>query len=373
MSYIINCSQCNQKLRIPSDRENIEITCPSCKTIQNLSSHTMNDDLSAIKDKATLEKILSRIRATKVNVLLIGATGSGKSSTINALFEDYGNGRKSSAKVGQTSRPETMDVSAHEMDNLVIWDTPGLGDSTEQDEKHQQKIIEILHKKDEHGQPLIDLIFLVLDAGSRDFKTAYSLIKEVVLPNIHERDHHRLLIGMNQADLALKGRYWNQTENKPEQKLIDRLEEQARTVKERIKLETNLDVNPIYYSAGFKEEDQAQQPYNLQKLLSFILDCLPAKKRAPIAEHINKNKDNFKSNDNKEDYEKKVENSIWSSIKIFATEVINESMEKIKQVANEGINKATEALKDPETLKNLAMFIGTIIASSRSASKTKEK
>lgn len=127
------------KLRIPTDRENIEITCPSCKTIQNLSSNTMNDDLSAIKDKATLEKILSRIRATKVNVLLIGATGSGKSSTISALFENYGNGRKSSAKVGQTSRPETMDVSAHEMDNLVIWDTPGLGDSTKQDEEHQQK------------------------------------------------------------------------------------------------------------------------------------------------------------------------------------------------------------------------------------------
>jgi predicted GTPase len=372
MSEIITCQKCNQKLRIPTNRESIEITCPSCKTIQNLSSNTMNDDLSAIKDKATLEKILSRIRATKVNVLLIGATGSGKSSTISALFEDYGNGRKSSAKVGQTSRPETMDVSAHEMDNLVIWDTPGLGDSTKQDEEHQQKIVELLRRKDENGQPLIDLIFLVLDAGSRDFKTAYSLIGEVVLPNIHKDDHHRLLIGLNQADLALKGQYWNKTENKPEQKLIDRLEEQVRTVKERIKSETGLDVDPIYYSAGFKDEDQAQQPYNLQKLLSFILDCLPAKKRAAMGEHINSNKDNFKSNDNKEDYDKKVENSIWSSFKIFANEVIDEGLDKIKNAASDILDKTKDVLTDPKIATAAATFLFSLYNEYKS-SKTKGK
>lgn len=117
MSEIITCQKCNQKLRIPTDRENIEITCPSCKTIQNLSSNTMNDDLSAIKDKATLEKILSRIRATKVNVLLIGATGSGKSSTISALFENYGNGRKSSAKVGHPDQKPWMSAPT----KWIIW------------------------------------------------------------------------------------------------------------------------------------------------------------------------------------------------------------------------------------------------------------
>lgn len=311
----------------------------------------MNDILSAIDDKATLEKIYNRIRATKINVLLIGGTGAGKSSTINALFQDYGKGLKTQAKVGQTSNPQTMDVSAHELDNLVIWDTPGLGDSTEKDQDHQRKIIEILQKKDPHGQPLIDLIFLVLDASSKDFSSTYTLIKEVVLPNLHNDDRKCLLIGINQADMALKGRYWNKVESKPESKLIERLDEQVQTVKSRIKADTGLDVEPIYYSAGYKDEDEAQRPYNLQKLLSFILERLPEKKRASIATHINQDKANFQSNDDHADYGKKVEDSILSSIASY-----------VKEVLAEAYGKAKEFVTDPEVIKAGAALLAGAVA-----------
>ncbi len=110
--------------------------------------------LTSIDDKATLEKIYNRIRATKINVLLIGGSGVGKSSTINALFQ--GKGLQTPAKVGRTSNPETMDVIPYELDNLIVWDAPGLGDSPENDKKHRSKITETLQKKDTHGQPLID-------------------------------------------------------------------------------------------------------------------------------------------------------------------------------------------------------------------------
>lgn len=316
-----------------------------------MNSTLLNSILTTIDDPVILEKILNRIRATKINVLLIGGTGAGKSSTINALFQDYGKGLKSQAKVGQTSNPQTMDVKPHELDNLVIWDTPGLGDSTEKDQIHQSNIIEILQKKDLNGQPLIDLVFLVLDAGSRDFSSAYTLIKEVVLPNLDENDRKCLLIGINKADMALSNRHWNKEESKPEPKLIVRLEEQVQTVKSRIKAETGLDVEPIYFSAGYKDEDEAQRPYNLQKLLSFIMERLPEKKRASISTHINQDQTNFQSNDGQADYDKKVTESIRESIFGYAKEVLEDAY-----------GKAKEFVTDPEVIKAGAKLLADAAA-----------
>ncbi len=85
-----------------------------------------------------LRKIHNRIRQTKINVLLVGGTGVGKSSTINALFQSHE--KESNAVVGEGTTPETMDIGDYELENLVIWDTPGLGDSPEKDKEHQEKL-----------------------------------------------------------------------------------------------------------------------------------------------------------------------------------------------------------------------------------------
>lgn len=311
----------------------------------------MNDILAKINDKEKAKKLLDRIRAIKINVLLIGGTGAGKSSTISALFQDYGNGRETQAKVGQTSKPETMDVSAHELGNLVIWDTPGSGDSTEKDQEHQRKIIDLLQRMDDRGQPLIDLIFLVLDGSSRDFSSAYTLIEKVVQTNLHGDDCKRLLIGINKADMALGGEFWNKQESTPDPELIKYLDEQVQIVKDRIKDNTDLDVEPIYFSAGFTHGNQVlKKPYNLQKLLSLILERLPEKKRAAAAEHINKDQANFHSNDGKEDYGQKVEESILSSIAIY-----------VKEVLAEGYDKAKEFVTDPKIIKAGGELLATAV------------
>ena len=262
-----------------------------------------------------LQELKKRLGDTKINVLLVGGTGVGKSSTINALFQNEGK-NENSAPVGDSTRPETMDIKHYEInDNLIIWDSPGLGDSPEKDEAHKKKIAEILRRKDDHGQPLIDLVFLILDASTRDFSSAYTLIEGVIIPNLHNDDHDRLLIGLNQADHAMKGYAWNKAENCPEEKLVKHLDELATTVKERIKKGTNLDIEPVYYSAGCViDGERHSQPYNLTKLLSFILAHLPKKKRAVIAEHINDDKTNFRYNDGKQDYDKIVEESVASSL-----------------------------------------------------------
>ena len=52
------------------------------------------------------------------------------------------------AKVGSRTDPETKDIERYRIGNLVLWDTPGLGDGTEIDEHHRNVIAELLLEDD---------------------------------------------------------------------------------------------------------------------------------------------------------------------------------------------------------------------------------
>lgn len=120
---------------------------------------------------------------------------------------------------------------------------------------------------------------MVLDGGSRDLGTSYQLINEVIIPNIGKGMENRILVAINQADMAMKGKYWNNEENRPEKPLEDFLKAKVESVKKRIYEATGVTVDPIYYCAGYKEEGLPQQPpYNLSKLLSYIVTNTPAEK-----------------------------------------------------------------------------------------------
>ena len=214
--------------------------------------------------KAQVMRNLAKIRNTKVNILIMGATGCGKSSTINALFG------KNIAKVGQGVDPETMDIRKFELSNIVLYDSPGLGDGKEADLGHSKNIIAKLYEKDDNGNMLIDLVLVILEGGSRDLGTSFQLINEIIIPNLGE-DKKRLLVAINQADIAMKGRYWNHEKNHPEPELVKFLNDKVESTKRRIEEATGVEVEPIYYSAGYKDGNQAQNPYNLSKLMYLIL------------------------------------------------------------------------------------------------------
>ena len=247
-------------------------------------------------EKNELKKNFLHLKEQKLNLMITGATGAGKSSTINALFN------MEVAKVGVTSDPETMEITNYTLGNLVLWDTPGLGDGKEADARHTKNIINKLLEKDEKGNLLIDLVLIILDGSSRDLGTSYELINNVIIPNLGE-DKNRVLIAINQADIAMKGRYWNHEENKPEPELVEFLDEKVKSVHERIKDGTGLDITPIYNSAGFKEEGGSQEkPYNLSKLLYYIIKLTPKNKRLPYIENINKNPAMWEDDDNLKNY-----------------------------------------------------------------------
>ena len=123
------------------------------------------------------------------------------------------------------------------MDNLVIWDTPGLGDGKEAYNKHSKRIIDKLYEKDENDNLLIDLVLVILDGSSRDLGTSYELINNVIIPNLGEN----ILVAINQADVAMKGKHWNEQENRPESILKEFLNNKVISVKRRIKEGTGIE------------------------------------------------------------------------------------------------------------------------------------
>lgn len=264
-------------------------------------------------DKAKRLSRMLKIRSKKVNIMLTGATGSGKSSTINALFD------MDVAKVGVGVDPETNIISKFSLDNLIIWDTPGLGDGVENDEKITREIIAKLNEMDAEDKPLIDMVVVVLDASSKDLGTSYDLINNVLIPCLGDEAKERILITLNQSDIAMKGTHWNVETNEPDEVLKEFLKQKAASVQKRIKEGTGLDIKPICYCAGYKEAGGEQRkPYNLTKLLYYIVKAIPRDKRLALADNINNDADHWLYDDNESDYREETKSgfcdTVWDCI-----------------------------------------------------------
>ena len=281
---------------------------------ENMENDIMNADINE-NEKSKLLKNVMRLKDNKINIMITGATGCGKSSTINALFDTE------VAKVGVGVDPETMEIEKYELDNLILWDTPGLGDGKEADNRHAKNIIHKLAEVDAQGNALIDLVLVILDSGTRDLGTSYELINNVIIPNLGADKEARILVALNEADMAMKGRNWDKNKNEPNDTLKEFLDKKAASVKNRIFEGTGVNVTPIYYSAGYKEEGEEQsRPYNLSKLLYYIVKATPAEKRAVYVNNINQDENMWKDDDELIDYAKETKRTIMQSVMDSASE-----------------------------------------------------
>ncbi|MFA6808711.1 MAG: GTPase [Eubacteriales bacterium] len=262
-----------------------------------LEREIMTSEMDESTKRQLIENV-NKIKDQTLNILFMGATGVGKSSTINAIFNT------DVAKVGYGVDPQTMNIEKYEIENMVLWDTQGLGDSPENDKKYAHQIANILTKKDCNGEALIDLVMVIIDGSNRDMRTSFELIENIIIPYV--QDEKRILIGINQCDIAMKGRYWNNSTNEPEETLISFLKEKVESVKNRVNESTGVHVNPIYYSA--------LHHYNISKVLSNIVKNMPENKRLILADNINSNPEIWKNNDGLADYNLEIQSEMKISL-----------------------------------------------------------
>ena len=210
--------------------------------------------------KEDIENHIHNIGFSPLDVMVTGATGAGKSSTLNSFFD------KVVAKVGEGVDPETMELGAYSLTNKMrFWDTPGLGDGIQRDIQHAKKITDLLLKTHHDEYYFIDMVVIIVEAGSRDIGTVLDLIEHVIRGNIPS---DRVLIALNQADFAMKGRHWDDRNNCPDTVLKNYLEERACSIQKRIFNSTGINLcMPVYYSAKYR--------YNIDKLYDIIIDHMP--------------------------------------------------------------------------------------------------
>lgn len=202
-----------------------------------------------------------------LDVMVTGVTGAGKSTTLNAFFQ------KIVAKVGDGVDPETMELDAYALNDFFrVWDTPGLGDGVERDEVHKRKLVDLLYKTyviDGVEYGFIDMVMVIIEGANRDMGTTYTLLNEVIVPNIQK---DRIFVVINQADVAMKGRHWNYSTSAPDCQLLAFLEEQASSIQKRVREATGISImKPVYYSAEYG--------WNVQAVFDFIIDHMPINRR----------------------------------------------------------------------------------------------
>lgn len=221
---------------------------------------------SLLKDQ--FEREMGRLSLLRpLDVLLVGGTGTGKSSTLNSLFGS------TVAKVGDGVDPETQNISGYQLhDYLRIHDSAGLGDGKNSDLEHAKNITyELLRTISVHGKTykFMDLVLVLLDGGQRDMGTAFKILESVVLKAI---EPERVIVAINQADMAMKGRGWDPISNSPDKNLRDFLNDKSISAQKRIYDSTGLSITrPVYYSALYN--------FNIDGLMQHIIQHLPRTRR----------------------------------------------------------------------------------------------
>lgn len=141
-------------------------------------------------DDWILENIHKRNNDNPFRVVVLGQSGVGKSTTVNAVF-----GLKNyvyDVVEGTTEIVEKC-FTMHDGFKLSIYDMPGLNNDIDKEQKYE----EMCKKK----LPGCDVIIYVINAHSRDFGEDCRILKEVVLPICNTNSlRDNLILAFNKID-----------------------------------------------------------------------------------------------------------------------------------------------------------------------------
>ncbi len=239
----------------------------SIPNIPGIDKHQLNE----------LRKAAEEELSKSPRIALIGETGVGKTSTINAMFNA---GLKTSHVKACTQESHELNIQVSELSGnsglIKIYDMPGLGEDRDADEKHKVTYKQVLK--------LCDVAVWVLDGSTRQFTFTQLALENVVSVAMGNLD--RLVIEINKIDIIRPGE-WDIVYNLPSPEQEESIELKIIDVIEKIGKVCPLKRERVIpYSA--------EKWYRLPDLLGAMLDaCLKERAwvlydRASLADFLKK-------------------------------------------------------------------------------------
>ena len=201
---------------------------------------------------------IAELTSKRCSAILIGSTGSGKSSIINAIREISGLDKNGGAEIGLIE-PTTKSITPYKIKELTLWDTPGLGESPSKDIETIESITKWLF--DHKAQN--PLIVVVLNASVRDYGSIFVLLRSICTENLEK---FSFLFVLNRVDTLFKPKYFEhlcKTITSLPQNVRQKIIDKEISIQTRIKDSVGLQGDVISVSAGNGE----QSPIGITKLL----------------------------------------------------------------------------------------------------------
>ena len=201
--------------------------------------------------------LLAEVSERPLTIGVVGVSGVGKSSTINALFKTH---LKVSHTVAGTKTFGATDLSLQvaqghvqgESVKLIVVDAPGMGEDLNLDNDYIQ-----MYK---NQLPSCDVILWVLSARNRAIALDQMYLQKF------EEFAPKIVFGINQIDLV-HPMDWEAAINLPSVEMEQNINEIVTDRTEKLKSTLNVPIKVVPYSAA--------RGYNLEPLFAAIIEAVP--------------------------------------------------------------------------------------------------
>jgi uncharacterized protein len=191
---------------------------------QLLEKYKSQIDTSNVSD-GDVDKVFEQLKQKLIeeldrptHIAVIGKTGVGKTSTINALF---GTDWKIS-HVRAATKEEQVFIYEGERGRLKISDLPGFAEDIDTEDLYREIYTRVLNE--------CDVALLILKADARDMMEVQRFLRDVVSKSLNNLVK-RIVVGLNQVDLVQPGK-WLDGPNLPSREQEKSIET---IIKERVK------------------------------------------------------------------------------------------------------------------------------------------